>query len=109
MLRASKSMSKEITTFKQFLSNVLKPTETYALGLFDKKETPLYEIFADFASQFADDFRLFHTFNVDEVVKELRSEVKVPSIMVYYHDLAIPKKESKFKLFTEVTFKLKHK
>ena len=103
MNKARQSASKEVTSLKQFLSNVLKPTETYILGLFDDKQHPFYELFSDFASQFAEDVRLFHSFDPrSELLPSLKQDVKVPSVLVYYHDLAVPKKEAKFKIFDEV-------
>lgn len=103
MLRARLSTSKEVNTLKQFVSNVLKPTETYVLGLFPSKENHFFEIFSNFASQFAEDVQLFHSFNHNELLQSLGNQnLKIPSILVYYHDLAVPKKEPRFRVFDQV-------
>lgn len=104
MLKARSSASKEISTFKQFLVNVKTPTETYVIGLFENKENPMFEIYSDLASKYSEDLNLFHTFNTKEFLTNVNKDIKVPSILVYHHDLAVAKKEPKFKAYDKVNF-----
>ena len=103
MLKSRNSVSKEVNTFKAFTSYVKKTTEFYVLGLFNAKTDRLYEIYCDFTSRYAEDFSFFHTFKSDEFLKNLRSDqVKVPTVLVYYHDLVVIKNEPKFRVLEKV-------
>lgn len=104
MNKARSFASKEVTTLKQFNVNVLKPTEIYVLGLFDTKKSNTFEIYSDFAAQYGDDVQFFHSFKTAELLESLGnpSNVQVPAILVVYHDLAIVKKEPRFRVFSQV-------
>jgi hypothetical protein len=103
MLKAQASASKEVKTFAQFDSNVKKATEVYVLGLFDSKENNLYQVYDLFAAKYSEDLKLFHTFDFDNFQKYFKSsKVKSQSILVYYHDLAVPQKEPKYRVFDKV-------
>lgn len=96
----------EVHTLNGFTSNVLKPTDLYVLGLFEGKETPAFELFTQFTAKYSDDMKFYHTFNSNEIINELRKissqSVPVPSLIVYYHDLSLLKKEPKFKVLSLV-------
>lgn len=104
MYKARTSTSKEVANLKQFNVNIVKPTEIYILGLFESKQSQMYEIYSDFASQYGEDVRLYHSFKTDELLKSLGSpeNVKSPAVLVFYHDLAVVKNEPKFKAFISV-------
>jgi hypothetical protein len=103
MHKARASSSKEVKTFAQFDSNVKKMTEVYVLGLFDNKENNFYQVFDLFAAKYSEDLKLFHTFDIEHFQKYFKSsKVKSQSILVYYHDLAVPKKEPKYRVFDKV-------
>jgi hypothetical protein len=106
MKKARKSPSKQVETFNQFLSYVRSPTETYIVGLFSNKDDNLFELYDAFASKYPEDFGLFHTFNTEDFIKNMRRTLKVslPSILVYHHDLAVTKKEANAKPFDKVLF-----
>lgn len=103
MKKLSNSGSKQVKTFNAFNSNVKKLDQRYILGLFKSPADLMYQAFTDFASKYADDFDLAHTFNADEFLKYFKSsKIKVPSILVYYHDLVITKNEPKYHVLNDV-------
>lgn len=107
MQKARSFASKEVISLNQFNVNIQTPTEIYVLGLFDSKNSHMFEIYSDFASQYGEDVRLFHSFNAAEILETLRKDAKnavvtAPAILVFYHDLAVVKKEPKFRVFSQV-------
>lgn len=92
--------SKEVKTFNAFTSHVVKPTDFYILGLFEDKTDALFEIFSHFSSKYSEDFKIFHSFNKDEFLKHFKS-VKIPVILVFYHDLSVTKNEPRYKVFEQ--------
>jgi hypothetical protein len=103
MKKAREPGSKEVKTVKGFTSHVLKPTEFYVLGLFEDQKSPLFEVYGDLSSRYSEDLNFFHTFETEQFLKAFKSDkIRVPSILVYYHDLVLTKNEPKFRVFTKV-------
>jgi hypothetical protein len=102
MLKSRKFASKEVKTFNAFTSHVIKPTDTYVLGLFNDKNDRLYELYTDLTSRYGEELTFFHSFHTNDFIKHLKStenNIDIPSIIVYHHDLVVTKKEPQFKVF----------
>lgn len=103
MLKARASTSKEVKSFNAFTSNIKRPTEIYVLGLFEDKTSNLFETYNLFSSKYSEDLKLFHTFEVADVLKYIKSDkVKAPCLLVFYHDIVYVKNEPKFRVFDKV-------
>lgn len=107
ILKMKNLTSKEVKSFNQFKNEIKHPENTYVLGLFNDKKSCLYNEFTKFGSIFLNDLKLFHTFDTEDFLKYLKTDVKVPSIIVYYNDLIVPSNEPKFRAFSEVILSLK--
>ena len=105
MRKARQPATKEVKTLKELNVHVKSPTEVYVLGVFESKNDDLFQTYHDFASDYPEDLKLFYTFNKDEFAKSLKSDkIKSPSILVIYHDLAVPKNEPKFRVLDSVSY-----
>lgn len=101
MVKSLKPSSKQVKSFAEFKSNVKNITENYVIGVFNDENDNLFDSYSKFSSKYRDDFKLFHTFEHASFIKDTL-KLKVPSIIVYYHDFALTNKESNFKIFDKV-------
>ena len=105
MMKASKPSSIEVNSYNQFYMNVKNPSDIYILGLFNSKQDELYSLYEIFTSKYNQDLKFCHSFQEKEILKHFKSSssIKLPAIIVFYHDLNVPKNEPNYKVFnTEV-------
>ena len=96
--------SKEIKSFAEFKSYVKNPADNFVFGVFNSDSDKLFKSYLGFASKYLEDFQLFHSFEVSSFDISLKlKNFKAPSIVVYYHDFVLTKKESNFRVFDDVS------
>lgn len=96
--------SKEIKTFAEFKKQIKNPTEHYVIGVFDNVDNNLYKSYEQFTYKYPEDFNFFHTLHSSIFIESVKlKNLKAPSILVYYHDSIVTKKESNFRLYDNVS------
>jgi hypothetical protein len=99
--------SKEIKSFAEFKSYVKNPTDNFVFGVFNNENDKLYKSYLGFATKYLDDFHLFHSFDVSSFEQSLKlKNFKAPSVIVYYHDFVLTRKESNFRVFDDVSIEI---
>ena len=103
-MKKSLEPSKEIENFSEFKRKATNPTEHYIIGVFNDTEEELYKIFDQFSIKYPEDFRIFHTFQPSKFLESVKiKNLKVPAVIVYYHDYIVSRKESNFRVFDGVS------
>ena len=103
-MRKSLTVSKEINTFDKFKRQVTSPTEHYIIGIFNNQDDDLYKAFETFTNKYPEDFNFFQTFESAQFLESTKlKNLKVPSIVVYYHDFIVSSKESNFRVYDDVS------
>jgi hypothetical protein len=100
MMKASKPSSIEVNSYNQFYMNVVNPSNIYILGLFNDKKDELYSLYEVFTSKYNQDLKFFHSFQGKEIFKHFKSasSIQLPVIIVFYHDLSVPKNEQNYRV-----------
>ncbi len=94
MIKArSAGLPKKVENMKQFASQIRKPFEIYTLGVFENENDELYKVYLNFTIKFSQELKAFYSFGQSDF------KFKKPSIIVYYHDMMVPKNQPKFKEF----------
>jgi hypothetical protein len=101
MMKANTASSVEVKTFNQFYMHVTNPSDVHLLGFFNSKQDELYGLYDLFSTKYNKELKFCHTFNGKDFLKYFKSneKIKFPSIIVFYHDLNVPKNELNFKIF----------
>lgn len=90
----------EVNNYNQFYMHVKNPGDIYVLGFFNSEADELFEIFNMFAAKYSQNIKLFYTFKGKDFMKYFKKfPITIPSIIVYYNELTIPKKEGNYKIF----------
>ena len=75
--------STEVKTFNAFISRVDRPTDIHVLGFFEGKNDKNFEVYNHFASKYADDAKIFHTFNIQEFLKNIK-KLKIAFLILVF-------------------------
>jgi hypothetical protein len=98
MIKArSAGLPTKVENMKQFTAQLRKPFEIYTLGLFESENDELYKVYLNFTIKFSQELKAFYTFDQSDF------KLNKPSIVVYYHDIMVPKNQPKFKEFAGST------
>jgi hypothetical protein len=104
-MKRSLEPSKEIATFSEFKKQASNPTDHYIIGVFNDTQDEFYKTFIQFIYKYPEDFRVFHTFESSKFLDGVKiKDIKVPSVIVYYHDYIVTRKESNFRVFDSVSY-----
>lgn len=96
--------SKEIKSYAEFKTYVKNPIDNYVIGVFNSENDNLFKSFLGFSSKYLEDFHLFHSFDVSSFEISLKlKNFKAPSVIVYYHESVLTRKESNFRVFDDVS------
>ena len=83
-----------VENMKKFTSNIRHPFKVYTLGLFESENDQLYKVYLNFTIKYSQELGAFYAFGQSDF------KFKMPSVVVYYHDMMVPKNQPKYKEFT---------
>lgn len=105
MKKLQSSGSSEIKNFNGFMSQVISPSDIHVLGFFNDRKDKSFQIYNHFASKYFEDAKLFHTHQINEFLRFIKSDkIKESSVIVFYHELAVCNKEPKFVVFNKENY-----